>query len=81
MGVGGGGEGGEVQKKIFAQGKIKCKKNSCTPINPKKIFILWPKKNSYKEFYNEKKFLQLEIYASGSKKIVMNFIEQRKFAA
>ena len=22
--------------------------------------MLWPKKNSYKEFYNEKKFLQLE---------------------
>ena len=36
------------------------KKNSCTPINPKKIFILWPKKNSYKEFDNEKKFLRLE---------------------
>ena len=36
------------------------KKNSCTPINPKKIFMLWPKKNSYKEFYNEKKFLRLE---------------------
>ena len=28
------------------------KKNSCTPINPKK--------NSYKEFDNEKKFLPLE---------------------
>ena len=36
------------------------KKNSCTPINPKKIFMLWPEKNSYKEFYNEKKFLRLE---------------------
>ena len=22
--------------------------------------MLWPKKNSYKEFYNEKKFLRLE---------------------
>ena len=30
------------------------KKNSCTPINPKKIFILWPKKNSFKEFDSEK---------------------------
>ena len=30
------------------------KKNSSTPINPKKIFILWPKKNSYKEFDNKK---------------------------
>ena len=36
------------------------KKNSCTPINHKKIFMLWPKKNSYKEFDNEKKFLRLE---------------------
>ena len=36
------------------------KKDSCTPINPKKIFMLWPKKNSYKEFDNEKKFLRLE---------------------
>ena len=25
-----------------------------------KIFMLWPKKNSYKEFDNEKKFLRLE---------------------
>ena len=31
------------------------KKNSCTPINPKKMFLLWPKKNSYKEFDDEKK--------------------------
>ena len=30
------------------------KKNSCTPINPKKIFMLWPKKKSYKEFDNKK---------------------------
>ena len=30
------------------------KKNSCTPINPKKIFMLWPKKNSFEEFVNEK---------------------------
>ena len=27
---------------------------------PQKIFMLWPKKNSYKEFDNEKKFLRLE---------------------
>ena len=31
------------------------KKNPCTPSNPKKIFMLWPKKNSYKEFNDEKK--------------------------
>ena len=37
------------------------KKNSCTPINPKKIFMLLPKKYSYKEFDNKKKkFLRLE---------------------
>ena len=36
------------------------KKNSCTPLNPKNIFMLWPKENSYKEFDNEKKFLRLE---------------------
>ena len=36
------------------------KKNSCAPINPKKIFMPWPKKNSYKEFDNEKKFPPLE---------------------
>ena len=30
------------------------KKNSCTPINPKKIFMLWPKKNSHKQFDNKK---------------------------
>ena len=30
------------------------KENSCTPINPKKKFMLLPKKNSYKEFDNEK---------------------------
>ena len=35
-------------------------KNSGTPINTKKIFMLWPKKNSYKEFDNDKKFLRLE---------------------
>ena len=41
----GGGEGGRRStKKIFAQGKIKWKKKSCTPINPKKIFIPCPKK-------------------------------------
>ena len=44
------GGGGRSTKNIFAQGKIKWKKISCTPINPKKIFMLWPKKNSYKEF-------------------------------
>lgn len=36
------------------------KKNSCMSINAKKIFMLWPKNNSYKEFDDEKKFLRLE---------------------
>ena len=54
-----GGGAVEVQKKYSRKGKLN-EKNSCTPINPKKIFMLWPKKNSYKEFDNEKKFLRLE---------------------
>ena len=41
--TGGGGRGGEVQKKYSHKGKLN-EKNSCTLINPKKIFILWPKK-------------------------------------
>ena len=36
------------------------KKNSYTPINPKKYSCKGLKKNSYKEFDNEKKFLRLE---------------------
>ena len=44
-----GGEGaGEVQKKYSGKGKFNEKK-SYTPINPPKIFMLWPKKKSYKE--------------------------------
>ena len=35
------------------------KKNSCTPINPKK-YSCNGLKNSFKEFDNEKKFLRLE---------------------
>ena len=50
--------GGEYKKNIRARENQK--KNSCTPINPKKIFMLWPKKNSYEEFDNEKKFLRVE---------------------
>ena len=36
------------------------KKNSCTPINRKKYSCNGLKKNSYKEFDNEKKFLRPE---------------------
>ena len=50
--------GDEVQKEYSRKGKLnKMKKKSWTPINPKKIFMLWPKKNSYEKFGNEKKFL------------------------
>ena len=35
------------------------KKNSCTPINPEKIFMLWPKKNHTRNLIT-KKFLRLE---------------------
>ena len=45
---------GEVQKKYSRKGKLN-EKNSGAPINTKKIFMLWPKTNSYKEFDNEKK--------------------------
>ena len=37
-----GGGASEVQKKYSRKGKLN-EKNSCTSINPKKIFILWPK--------------------------------------
>ena len=54
-----GGVGRAKYKKIFAQGKIKWKKNSCTAINPKK-YSCYGLKFSYKEFDNEKKFMRLD---------------------
>ena len=51
--MGAGGGWGEVAKKYSRKGKLN-EKNSSTPINPKKIFMLSPKKDSYKEFYGEK---------------------------
>ena len=53
------GEASEVQKKHSRKGKLS-EKNSYTPINPKKYSCYGLKKNSYKEFDNEKKFLRLE---------------------
>ena len=53
------GGAGEVPKKIRARENY-MKKNSCTPINPKKYSCFGLKKNSYKEFDNAKKFLRLE---------------------
>ena len=51
----GGGGWRRSTKKIYSRkGKLNEKK-SCPPINPEKIFMLWPKKNSCKEFGNEKK--------------------------
>ena len=52
--MGGRGEVQKKKKKYSRKGKLN-EKNSCTPINPKKIYMLWPKKNSCKEFDNEKK--------------------------
>ena len=45
---------GEVQKKIFAQGKIKWKKIHARQLTLKNIHATAWKKNSYKEFDNEK---------------------------
>ena len=51
--------GGAKYKKIIAQGKIKWKKIHARQLILK-IFMQRPKKNSYKEFDNEKKFLRPE---------------------
>ena len=47
----------KYKKKIRARENL-VKKNSCTPINPKKYSCYG--QNSYKEFNNEKKFPRLE---------------------
>ena len=41
------------------KGKLNGKKRSFTPINPEKYSCYGLKKNSYREFDNEKKFLRL----------------------
>ena len=51
----GGGGAGEVQKKYSRKGKLNEKKIHARQFILKKIFMLWPKKNSYKEFDNKKK--------------------------
>ena len=52
----GGGGGGEVKKKYSRMGKLNEKKKKIHARQlTLKIFMLWPKKNSYKEFDNEKK--------------------------
>ena len=55
----GGGGVGEVPKKYSRKGGKLNEKILARQLT-KKIFMLWPKKNSYKEFDNEIKFLRLE---------------------
>ena len=51
-----GGGAGEVQKKYSRKGKLHEKKKKIQARQLiLKMFMLWPKKNSYKEFDNEKK--------------------------
>ena len=51
---------GAKYKKIYSRkGKLN-EKNSWTPINPKKIFMLWPKKFHARNLITKKKFLWLE---------------------
>ena len=49
----GRGERRAKYKKYSHKGKLK-EKNACTPINPKKYLFYVLKKNSYKEFDNDK---------------------------
>ena len=51
----GEGGAGEVQKKYSRRGKLHEKKKIQARQLILKMFMLWPKKNSYKEFDNEKK--------------------------
>ena len=55
----GGGGGGNYKKIYSRKGKLNEKKIHARQLILK-IFMLWPKKNSYKEFDDEKKFLRLE---------------------
>ena len=50
---------GRLAEDFHCKEKSNEKKNSCTPINPKK-YSCYGLKNSYKEFDNEKKFLRLK---------------------
>ena len=58
----GGGGRAKYKKNIrVRQNSWNETKKSCTPINPKKKFMLTPKKYSYKEFDNEKNSCGLKI--------------------
>ena len=48
-------------KKVFAQGKIKRKKNSCTPINPKRYSCFGLKKIHAKNLITKKNFFSSKI--------------------
>ena len=52
----GGGAGAKYKKRYSRKGKLNGKKNSCTPINPKKYSFYGLKLKFMKEFDNEKKF-------------------------
>ena len=54
------GGGGWSTKKIFPQGNIKWKKNSCTLINPKKYSCYGLKKIHARNLITKKKILRLE---------------------
>ena len=54
------GGAGEVQKKYSRKGILNEKKIHARQLILKNIFMLWPEKNSYKEFDDEKKFPRLE---------------------
>ena len=51
------GGGGRSTKKNIRARENYMKKNHARQLTLK-IFMQWPKKNSYKEFDNEKKFIQ-----------------------
>ena len=57
----GGGAGAKYKKRYSRKGKLNGKKNSCTPINPKKYSFYGLKLKFMKEFDNEKKFPRLQI--------------------
>ena len=74
-----GGGGGAKYKKNIAQRKFKWKKKtSCTPINPKKYSCYGLKKNSYKEFDNEKKIPPPHNFSNGPSLLTTTTQKQSK---
>ena len=62
--MGRGVEAGEVQKKYLRKGRLNEQKIHARQLIQKKYSCFGLKKNSYKEFDNEKKFLRLENFPS-----------------